>query len=134
MINWFTVVGERSALEERAFASLIDSLNSAIEIKGLDKDDIINIETRCDALHTTVSSITGVKTTTYQAGARVTFYEKESYKSLVDKTKELDDMLNDLGKTAIANGVYNEVLSKYGLKYHELGFFAKHFKKNKESE
>lgn len=130
-LKWFSVVGERSALEERAYASVLDEVNNAIATKGIRDFNIVNIETKCEALYTTVSPITGVKSTTYQAGARVTYWDPDTS---LDSDREVLDHILYTRESSISKGQFDDIFAKYGYKIKPLGFFAKHFKKNKESE
>ena len=130
-LKWFSVVGERSALEERAYASVLDEVNNAIAIKGIRDFNIVNIETKCEALHTTVSPITGVKSTTYQAGARVTYWDADE--SLETERDTLDHILS-ARSVAIEIGEFDDIFAKYGYKIKRLGFFDRRKIKNPNDE
>ena len=120
-LKWFSVVGERSALEERAYASVLEEVNKALGIKGIRDYNIVNIETKCESLYTTVSPITGVKSKTYQAGARVTYWDTdEELESVEDVAKKLDRFLNEY---SLDSKELDVVFAKYGYKVKHLNFF-----------
>ncbi|MBP5595728.1 MAG: hypothetical protein J6Y02_10125 [Pseudobutyrivibrio sp.] len=130
-LKWFSVVGERSALEERAYASALEEVNTALGIKGIRDYNIVNIETKCESLYTTVSPITGVRSKTYQAGARVTYWDTDE--SLEAEKDTLDHILY-ARSVAVENGEFDDIFAKYGYKIKRLGFFDRHKIKNPNDE
>ena len=130
-LKWFSVVGERSALEERAYASALEEVNTALGIKGIRDYNIVNIETKCESLYTTVSPITGVRSKTYQAGARVTYWDTDE--SLEAEKDTLEHILY-ARSVAVENGEFDDIFAKYGYKIKRLGFFDRHKIKNPNDE